>query len=484
MNMSETVNLHALKAVAGDITLLYVEDNEGMRQKVSSLLGKFFGNVLVASDGKEGLELYRQNHPKIVVTDIKMPGLNGLEMARSIKNMDASAKVIITSAFDEREFLLESIDIGVFNYLKKPFSVDDMSSVMLRAVESIEHDENRDLFSVYMHDILNYQSNLLLLMHDEKPLFANQAFLDFFGVDTVEAFVGKYGDVGSVFEEHKGFLYNQEGVSWFENAGLNPDKLFHVKMRDRKKESCHYILKLHPIPDKADHYILSLNDVTELKLLGLFDEKAARHDEELKKRTNVFNMFDVVRQNSAKIKVLNFYKGLTIANDAVVVEVTGEDVTIKTNFMQQKAIQFQKNLVVASEAFPMDIACEEIINVDFEGQTVKFGSAVFTERSPSARKNVRVVPEESHTVSLFYMERKYFGETRIADLSVSAVKIELDALPAGLEPGEEVIVDMVLPSTKAPLIVNCSAKVFRVDRNRYSYHIVLIMEPGADTIKT
>ncbi|MDX1294730.1 MAG: response regulator, partial [Sulfurimonadaceae bacterium] len=373
--------------------------------------------------------------------------------------------------------------IGVFNYLKKPFSVDDMVAVLLRAVEAIESDENRDLFSVYMHDILNYQSNLLLLMHDEKPLFANQSFLDFFQVDTLDQFVQEYGDLGKLLEEHKGFLFNQSEIGWFENAVLNPDKLFHTKIRNKKRESYHFILKLHPVPDKADHYILSLNDVSELKLLALFDAKADQHDQELKNKAKVLNMFDVVRQNSAKIKVLNFYKGLTIANDAVVVEVNDDDVVIKTNFMQQKAIQLQKNMVVTSEAFPMDIACSSILGVDFESQTVRFQGAVFTERSPSARKNVRVVPEENHTVSLFYMDRKYFGESRILDISVSAVKIQLDALPAGMDRDESVIVDMVLPTAKAPLIVNCKAKVFRVEKNRYYYQIVLILEPGQESVK-
>jgi hypothetical protein len=81
------------------------------------------------------------------------------------------------------------------------------------------------------------------------------------------------------------------------------------------------------------------------------------------------------------------------------------------------------------------------------------------------------------------MERKYFGECRILDLSVSSVKIQLDALPAGMQRDEEVVIDMVLPSSKGPLIVNSKANVFRVDQNRYYYHVVLIMEPGPEMMK-
>lgn len=481
--MTEDINIRLLKESASDVHLLYVEDNPGLSEKVSTLLGKFFAEVINASDGEEGLSLFRKRRPKIVMTDIKMPKMSGLEMAQHIRNIDPSVKIVITSAFDDKPYLFEAIRIGVFDYIKKPFSIDDMVAVMVRAVASLEQEENRDIFTVYMHDILNYQSNLLLLMQEEKPIFSNQTFLDFFEVDRLEDFRQTYGDLGGSMEVHKGFLYNQEGLGWFENASLYPDKLFHVKIKDPKLESHHFILKFHPIPDKPGHSILSLDDITELNLLSLFDERAAQRDRDLKDMAKLFNLFDVVRQNSAKVKVLNFYKGLTIANDGIVVAVDEQSVILKTNFMQQKAVQMQQKMVIASEAFPMDVLCSTIKSVDFEAQTVVFSEAHFTERSPSARKNVRVVPDEGHTVSLFYMERKFFGETRIVDLSISSIKLELDALPAGLQADEEVVVDMVLSTGKQPLIVNTKAKVFRVEQSRYHYHVICFLELGSETVK-
>lgn len=481
--MSKQITLQALKASAQNISILYVEDNAGLREKVSALLGKFFADVVVAENGADGLKLFRHMRPKIVLTDIRMPELDGMEMSRRMKAIDPEVKIIVSTAYDDKEYLLECIEIGVFSYINKPFTIDQMADVLLRAVEALENEGNRDTMSEYMHDILNYQSNLLLLMHGDKALYPNQAFLDFFGVDNLKAFMQRYGDIGGLLEEHKGFLYNQEGVAWLDQASLNPDKLFHVKIRDPKKKSHHFILKLHPIPAKAGHYILSLNDVTELNLLSLFDEKAMAHERDINNKAKLFNLFEVVRQNSAKVKVLNFYKGLTIANDAIVVDISEKSVTLKTNFMQQKAVQVQKKMTITSEAFPMDVECSGISNIDFDGQTVTFSEARFIEQTPSKRKNVRVVPEEEHTVSLFYMERKFFGESRIVDLSVTAVKIELDALPAGMQTGEAVMVDMVLPAAKMPLIINTRAKIFRIDQSRYSYQVVCLMELAPDMVK-
>ncbi len=481
--MSEANFMQALKSSAGGMQLLYVEDNAGLREKVMSLLEKFFDEVIVAGDGEEGLALFRKNRPGIVITDIRMPKLNGFELARRIRAIDPHAKVIVTSAYDEKEYLLAAIDTGIFSYLKKPFAVDDIVKVLSRAVQTLEKERNRDLFTGYMRDILNYQSNLLLLMHGEHAVFPNQAFLHFFRVDSLEEFFERYHDLGDLLERHKGFLFNLPARSWLDQAILNPDKLFHVKIKDPEGANHHFILKLHPIPDVKGRYILSLNDVTELNLLALFDEKAEEYDRALKDRKKLFSLFEALRQNSAKVKILNFYKGLTIANDAIVTDVNEDRVTLKTNFMQQKAVQLQRSMTITSEAFPMDVICPAVASVDFEAQSVSFTEAQFTQRSPSARKSVRVVPEEHHTVSLFYMERKYFGEAHIVDLSVSAVKLELDALPAGLEAEQEVVIDMVLPAAKMPLIINTKARIFRIDQSRYSFHIVCFMDLGADMVK-
>ncbi len=479
----EPVNFHALKAYAEHMTLLYVEDNAGLRKKVVELLEKVFQNVAVAYDAKEGMALYRQLRPKIVLSGRKMPGMSGLELARRIRRIDADVKIIITSTSDDKAYLLEAIKSGVFRYLKKPFGVDALLEALFEAAESLESTEHRDILTVYMHDILNYQSNLLLLMREASLLYANRAFLDFFEIETLEEFQERYGELGRLMETHKGFLYDQEGVSWFEQVRLNPDKLFHVKIGDRRREPHHFVLKFHPIPEKAGYFILSLNDITELNLMALFDERATQHDRDMKDQVKLFKLFDVMRQNSAKVKVLNFYKGLTIANDALIANVDEEGITIKTNFIQLKAIQYQSSLTISSSSFPMDVMCSEIRSVDFEEQTIRFSGAKFSERSPSARKNVRVVPEEDHMVTLFYMERKYFGESRILDLSISSVKIELDALPAGLKRDEEVVVDMVLPQSKAPLIINAKGRVFRIDQNRYHYQIVILLELHGDSIK-
>jgi DNA-binding response OmpR family regulator len=80
----------------------------------------------VAHDGEEGLELFKKIVPDIVITDINMPKMSGLEMAKEIKAIDNSVPVIILSAFSETEKLLNAIDVGVVKYLIKPFDPDEL----------------------------------------------------------------------------------------------------------------------------------------------------------------------------------------------------------------------------------------------------------------------------------------------------------------------------------------------------------------------
>ncbi len=108
-----------LKKLSDGFTLLYVEDNDGLREKALKLLRKIFTNIISASDGEEGYSLFKEHLPQIVISDICMPKLDGLEMMKLIKQIQPSTKFIITSAFDDRDYLLQSIDAGVFHYMKK-----------------------------------------------------------------------------------------------------------------------------------------------------------------------------------------------------------------------------------------------------------------------------------------------------------------------------------------------------------------------------
>lgn len=105
------------------LRLLYVEDNVEVHKYTLELLKQFFEKIAVAIDGKEGLEVFENEAIDIVITDINMPKLNGLEMVKYIKSINKDISVIVLSAFNEKEYLEEANSIGVESYIMKPLTL-------------------------------------------------------------------------------------------------------------------------------------------------------------------------------------------------------------------------------------------------------------------------------------------------------------------------------------------------------------------------
>ncbi len=80
--------------------------------------------LYTAIDGQEGLELYKKFEPEIVITDIEMPKLNGLEMAKKIRKHSLSTQIIIITAYKKPEYLLDAVNLQLVQYLIKPISLE------------------------------------------------------------------------------------------------------------------------------------------------------------------------------------------------------------------------------------------------------------------------------------------------------------------------------------------------------------------------
>jgi signal transduction histidine kinase len=120
--------------IPGTVSLLYVEDDADTRDLVTKMLKKNGFNCLVAENGREGLELYRRHLPEVVLSDIMMPVMSGLEMARSIRADFPEAQFIFMTALGESKFILEAIDIGVSRYVVKPVELSKLLAAISQCV--------------------------------------------------------------------------------------------------------------------------------------------------------------------------------------------------------------------------------------------------------------------------------------------------------------------------------------------------------------
>ncbi len=121
-----------------DITVLYVEDEEVIQEGIKETLNLFGLDVFCAANGQEGLELFKSLNKKIdlILTDIKMPKLDGLGMIEQIKQIDKDIPVVVTTAHQETNFLLRSIELNVDAYILKPIDIYKLEETLIKAIES------------------------------------------------------------------------------------------------------------------------------------------------------------------------------------------------------------------------------------------------------------------------------------------------------------------------------------------------------------
>lgn len=109
-----------------NLSVLVVEDEISIREEFQDFLDFYFGFVHVAVDGCNGLELIDKYHPDIIITDINMPCMNGLEMMEEAKKISANSIFIFTSAFSDTKYLLKAIDIKADSYIIKPIRLNTL----------------------------------------------------------------------------------------------------------------------------------------------------------------------------------------------------------------------------------------------------------------------------------------------------------------------------------------------------------------------
>lgn len=125
-------DLKKLQEITSNYSVLYVEDDPDIAKTLVNYLSKFFKEVVYAKDGSEGLELYKQDNYEIVISDINMPKMTGLEMAAKIKELNSHQNIIIVSAYSEVENFLESIKIGIDGYIIKPVDYTHMNNILYK----------------------------------------------------------------------------------------------------------------------------------------------------------------------------------------------------------------------------------------------------------------------------------------------------------------------------------------------------------------
>jgi len=113
-----------------NFTILYVEDSRVLREYMKNLLTNYAKEVYTATDGKDGLEQFVKFKPDIVITDINMPQIDGMQMSKMIKNSFKHIPIVLLTQFDETDNLKKAIMLGIDSFVSKPVKDEEMITLL------------------------------------------------------------------------------------------------------------------------------------------------------------------------------------------------------------------------------------------------------------------------------------------------------------------------------------------------------------------
>lgn len=278
------------KEILKNFNFLFVEDEETIQKFTVKFLEKLVNKIYTAPNGEEGLKTYfeHENEIDIIITDIHMPVMNGLDMLQKIRETNDSIPVIITTAYNETDFLKRSVELNVSSYVLKPIDLEQLINSLVKTAEPIvlkrqlheAHnlvDKNEEYKK--LKTIFDSQENMISIIKDNKVIDANKKFYDYFNINDLSHFDDVH--IFDYFLEEPGLIEKSELVSspcWAEYIkGLHEiDRIVKVKNSEGVVKT--FSLYIEVYIEHENSYILTFTDITLLKEKVNLLEYQATHD--------------------------------------------------------------------------------------------------------------------------------------------------------------------------------------------------------------
>lgn len=189
------------KELFKNVRLLYVEDDEMTSEEISFFLKKYVKELYIAKNGFEGIELFSKYKPDMVITDIQMPKMNGLEMSEKIIEISPDVPIALTTAYSDSNYIMKAIELGIDKYIVKPINMQEILAVIHKSLnlESKKQDEHYD---DYIQFILDSNPTFMFILHSNEVEYANKKFLELLGHDDVKSLQEHVDSCQDLFKIH------------------------------------------------------------------------------------------------------------------------------------------------------------------------------------------------------------------------------------------------------------------------------------------
>lgn len=242
------------KNILMNSTILFVEDEDELREFTCNTLNSIFKKVYACKDGHDGLETFKNNKDiDLVLTDIKMPRIDGVEMSSEIRKLDKQIPIIVVSAYTDLDFVKESLDIDISDYMIKPIDLYKLVKKMQKALKPVflinkVKEEKIENNLTEIKNLLDKQENPLLLIKDMQIVEVNDKLLDFFDIKKLDDFL---------------HTINENWLSKLLRQYRSKDT---ITLKNSLMEDIKFSIHLNSINEDDKFFLLSLDDI------GIYDE--------------------------------------------------------------------------------------------------------------------------------------------------------------------------------------------------------------------
>ena len=171
------MNIKELSNLLKNISILYVEDDKDTQEQMMKVLSQLSNSVHVATTGMEALEVYALKNPQIIISDIAMPNLNGIEFIEKIRKNNKTVPIILLTAHNDVDYLLPAANLNIQSYIIKPITSTKLKEVLYNALEYLNLNSSiyLNISDEYKYDknnseIVNAQNEKIKLNKKETKL--------------------------------------------------------------------------------------------------------------------------------------------------------------------------------------------------------------------------------------------------------------------------------------------------------------------------
>ena len=271
------------------IRLLYVESDTSISDELEKSLKHKVEKLYTASNGQDGLDKYNKFKPNMIITAMKMPIMNGIDMISIIRKENSTIPIIITSSTLEADILMESITLDVNSYIMKPINTTKLLTILETNAKSYLYEQEQDNKNKLMHYIMNSNENILVVTNKNNITFANNSFLRFNDCDNINKCIELNMNITDLFlEDDNCISKNKDNTneSFIENIMKIESNKRNVMMQDNKtKEKQIFSIKVVHLDDYKNSYLWTFSNITQLAIDNMTMKYKIYHDS----LTDVYN---------------------------------------------------------------------------------------------------------------------------------------------------------------------------------------------------